>query len=260
VFDEGRAAASSTTFVNQAVGTLDLPQAVRWDLQVERRLGAWLVRARYEDRSGTHEPVVDPNASSIAPAPRSIPVFVTSRGTSRSRTLETTAGFRSASGNELYASYVRGWTEGDTNTVAATEGLFRAPFVQPNLRGPLAIDVPHRVLAWSIVQLPRRFTIAPFLEMRSGFPFTAIDDSWSIVGPAGAYRLPWMATLDLSVHRVVSLPRGLPDARVGLKLYNLASTGTEREVQRDITRADFASRYDPVPRDFSIVFQFLWGH
>ena len=73
------------------------------------------------------------------------------------------------------------------------------------------------------------------------------------------YRLPWTASLDLSATRIVGLPRHLPEARVGLKLYNLVSTHTEREVQRDIDRADFGTRYDPVPRDFSFVFEFLWG-
>ena len=102
--------------------------------------------------------------------------------------------------------------------------------------------------------------MAPFLEWRSGFPYTAIDDQWVMVGAPNAFRLPHMATLDLSVARVVGLPHHLPDARVGLKLYNIASTHTERDVQTDVSRPDFGTTYDPVPRDFSIVFELLWGH
>ena len=96
--------------------------------------------------------------------------------------------------------------------------------------------------------------------MRSGFPFTAIGDDWLNVGAPNAYRLPWFESLDLSVNKIVSLPRGLPAARVGIKLYNIASVNTERAVQRDIVRNDFGTTYDPIPRDFSFVFEFLWGH
>ena len=46
---------------------------------------------------------------------------------------------------------------------------------------------------------------------------------------------------------------------MGLKLYNIASAHTEREIQRDIAREDFGTTYDPIPRDFSMVFEFLWG-
>jgi hypothetical protein len=251
--------AQTATFVNVGSAALDLPRAFHWDLQLDRRLGRWLLRAKYDDRHSSREPLVDP--VTLAPVDQNAePVLLSTTGSSGSRSIETTAGFRASTGSELYVSYVRGWTSGDTNTLAATEGLFRMPFVQPNQRGPLPIDIPHRLLAWSIVHLPGRFTVAPFLEVRSGFPYTAIDDQWTIVGAANQYRLPWMASLDLSANRIVSLPFHLPDARVGLKLYNVASVHTEREVQRDIARPDFGALYDPVPRDFSIVFEFLWGH
>jgi hypothetical protein len=55
------------------------------------------------------------------------------------------------------------------------------------------------------------------------------------------------------------LPGRLPDARIGLKLYNLAAVHSTRDVQRDIQRADFGTTYNPTPRDFSFVFELLWG-
>jgi len=119
--------------------------------------------------------------------------------------------------------------------------------------------VPNRVLVWGVFHLPAQLTVAPFLETRNGFPYVAINDAWLIAGTPGAYRLPWMTTLDLSATRVIPLPHHLPDARIGLKLYNVLSAHTEREVQRDLDRPDFGTTYDPVPRDFSLVFEFLWG-
>jgi hypothetical protein len=258
LFDDIGRPLQTDSFVNATSGTLEMPRAFHWDVQVDRQIGRWMVRARYDERRTSREAIVNPADITAVPTLET-PLLLTSTGSSRSRSLETTAGFRAASGSELYVSYVRASARGDTNTLAATEGLFRTPFVQPNQYGPLPIDVPHRVLAWSIVHLPGRFTIAPFLEMRSGFPYTAVDDEWTIASAANQYRMPWMASLDLSATRVMSLPFHLPDARVGLKLYNVASVHTERAVQRDIDRPDFGARYDPIPRDFSIVFEFLWG-
>src|SRR5205823_13739850 len=89
--------------------------------------------------------------------------------------------------------------------------------------------------------------------------YSAIDDEWVNVGPRNGLRMPWYGSLELSITRVVDLPRQLPSARVGLKLYNLASTHTEREVQRDVAATDFGALYDPLPRDFSVVCVFLFG-
>ena len=241
---------------------LRTPQAARFDVALTQRLSVWLVRVRYEQREGRHETVVTPGL--IAPTQAAAqayvrPLTLDGSGASHARSLEATAGFRTRGGTEGYASYVRASTTGPQNAFDSIEGLMRAPFVQAEQTGPLPVDVPHRVLAWGVFHLPSNLTVAPFLDARSGFPFTAIDDAWGVAGRPGAYRLPWMASLDLSVTRITRLPLGLPDARVGLKLYNIVSTGTEREVQRDLARADFGTRYDPVPRDFSVVCEFLWG-
>ena len=253
-------AATTNTLLNETASYLDDMNALRWDVELNRRAGAWLFRFRYEQRRGRHELVVTPGAAADDPSATLSATTLSSTGTSQARSLETTAGYRGLGGAEWYVSYVRAATSGAQNSLDATEGVMRAPFVQAVGYGPLLADVPHRVLAWGVLHLPGRFTVAPFLEMRSGFPYTAIDDRWVMVGAPNAYRLPPAATLDLSATRVFGLPHHLPDARVGLKLYNIASAHTDREVQTDVARSDFGTRYDPLLRDFSIVFELLWGH
>jgi len=237
---------------------LQVPQAIRWDLEIARNSGPWTVRVRYQERHSTHDLIVQPSADGGADATGAASVLLSSSGSSQSRSLETTAGFRPA-GHEFYVSYVRAATLGDQNSLDATEGLLRPTFEQMNQRGPLPIDVPHRVLAWGLFHIPGQLTFAPFLDTRSGFPYVAIDDNWLVVAPPGAHRLPWMTSLDLSATRIVSVSHHLPDVRLGLKLYNVVRSNTERAVQRDIERPDFGTQYDPVPRDFSVVFEFLWG-
>jgi hypothetical protein len=270
VVEEFEPVHTTTEYTNVIDPRLRTPRAARWNVELNQQFArGWMMRTRYEERRGRDELVVEvpltgvqlASALSTRLEPMKQEAVLQSSGFSSARSAEVTVGYRNPqSRGELYVSYVRASTRGDQNSLDAIDGTFKAPFVQPNQIGALAVDVPHRVLAWGLVHLPSRITVAPFLEVRSGFPYTAIDEAWRNVGTPNAYRFPWFGSLDLSVNKIVSLPRRLPAARVGFKLYNVGSAHTEREVQRDLMRNDFGSTYDPIPRDFTIVFEFLWGH
>jgi len=94
---------------------------------------------------------------------------------------------------------------------------------------------------------------------RHGFPFSIVDENWRYAAPANSARLPWFGALDLYVNKVFTISSRLPDARLGVKLYNVASIHTDRDVQRDLARPDFGRTYNPIPRDFTVVFELLWG-
>jgi hypothetical protein len=186
---------------------------------------------------------------------------LSSAGRSTERGLETTVGYQRAdTGNEFYVSYVRSSARGDLNTFESLEGLSKDPFIQPNQFGSLPTEIPNRLIAWGLLRIPGGLTFAPFLTVRNGFPYSTIDGNWVYVGSRNGVRLPTFESLDISVTRVVDLPRQLPRARVGLKLYNLMAVNTERDIQRNVASPDFGARYDPVPRDFSVVCVFLLGH
>jgi hypothetical protein len=211
---------------------------------------------RYQERHGANELIVQPSPNDAGVQT----LALSSSGRSTQRALETTLGFhRSDLGDEFYVSYVRSSARGDVNTFDNVEGLTKDPFVQVNAIASLPSEVPNRLLAWGLLRLPGSVTFAPFVSVRSGFPYSAIDDDWVYVGNRDGLRLPWFGSLDISVTRVVDLPRQLPEARVGIKLYNIASAHSEREVQPDVASPEFGTRYDPVPRDFSVVCVFLLG-
>lgn len=217
---------------------------------------AWQVRVKYQERHGQHELVVDPVANSS----QSGSLVLGDGGESSARSLELTTAYRGPGrGNEVYLSYVESRTLGSSNTLSVVDGIFRNAFVQAGQVAPLPADVPHRFLAWGVFKLPARISVAPFLEVRSGFPFTPIDESWNYAAPVNSARLPWFAALDLYVNKEMSLSPRLPDVRFGLKLYNVASVHTERDVQADLARPDFGQTYNPIPRDFTFVFELLWG-
>jgi outer membrane receptor protein involved in Fe transport len=250
-YDATGAAVTPPEFMPNVVGgPLVTPRAMRWNLELDEHFGEFLLRTRYEERHGHDEFVVNavPGAA-----------VLTSRGTSSERSVEVTTGYQNHSGGSFYVSYVRAATQGNVNSLDAMEGIFRTLLVQPDQIGPLPADVPNRVLAWGVLHLFAGFNVAPYLEVRNGFAYQAINDDWLHVGAPGAFRLPWYGTLDLSINKIVDLPSRLPKARVGMKFYNLAEIHTEREVQQDILLPTFGTAYNPLPRDFAIVFEFLWG-
>jgi len=162
--------------------------------------------------------------------------------------------------DQINVSYIWSRARGDLNSLSNVYIPFAAPVIRPNEYGILSSDIPNRVVGWGIFALPWKLTFSPLVDVHSGFPYSPIDDDWVYVGARDGLRMPHFASLDISVTRVVDLPRQLPHARVGLKLYNVISANSEREIQRDVASPDFGVRYDPVPRDFSLVCVFLLGH
>jgi hypothetical protein len=185
-------------------GDLALPKAVLWNLEANRELGrGWRLRMNYQQRSGKDELVVNPLLQSDTVGQ----LVLSSTGDSRSRSLETTIGYADrAHGHQGYVSYVRSSAHGNLNDLNAIEGNFKEPYVQADEAGPLRFDAPHRLLAWGIVSLPWRTTLAPFIEWRSGFPYSAIDEDWNFVGDRNAQRYPRFFSADIVVNKRIDLP------------------------------------------------------
>jgi len=255
-FDEwGVATGPAVSYPNVESSDLDRPQARIWSGRVDRRLNnAWQLRVALQERRGTHNAIVTPsliNGQTVA--------LLSTTGESRTRSIETTVGYRPAGRpHQLYLSYVRSSSEGNTNDFGQVEGLFKDSRLAAAELAPLPSDVPRRLLAWGVFQLPFETTVAPFLDVRSGFPYSAIGDDWSYVERRFERRYPLFASLDLVVNKIVTLPGGMR-ARVGFKLYNIAGRKNGRDVQADVTSADFGDTYNPLGRQVRGVFELIWG-
>ena len=171
---------SSILFSNVRSGTWATPLASRWDLELDHRFSeAWQVRLKYQERRGRHELIVDPRIDSAETGS----LVLGDSGVSSAQSFELTAAYRAPGAKrEWYASYVRSKTLGSSNTLDIIDGAFREPYVQASEVAPLGADVPHRLLAWGVFHLPARISAAPFLEVRSGFPYTPVDETWAYAG------------------------------------------------------------------------------
>lgn len=255
-FDErGLTTDGPVTYRNIVSDELGMARARMWSARIDRRLNAsWQLRAAVQERRGTNEAIVAPRLVQGAMA-----ALLSTGGRSQTRSFEATLGYHPLGRpHQLYLSYVRSKSEGSTNDFGLVEGLFKDPRLEAPEMAALPSDVPHRVLAWGLFSLPAQVTVAPFLDVRSGFAYSALNDDWSYAGPRFTKRYPLFASLDVVVNKIVTLPGGMR-ARVGVKLYNVAGRRNGRDVQADISRADFGRTYNALGRQVRGVFEIIWG-
>ncbi len=69
------------------------------------------------------------------------------------------------------------------------------PLLGPQQSGPLAWDVPDRVISWGwlpllLPKLKKSWDFVYTLDWHTGFPFDAVNANQQVVGPAGSLRFP----------------------------------------------------------------------
>ena len=226
--------------------SLRTPEAVvgnvEWDQRFGRRV---LLKIGVLARRGTHEYILEPE-------PALGRLRLSSTGTSRYRELEMTTRYLGSERRDLTFSYV--WSHGtaDLNTYDQFFGTLRHPIVRPNASGLIPTDVPHRLLVRGTVGLPGQWDLSPVLELRSGFPWSPVDEYQDFVGARQSGRLPAVRTLDLSIVRPWRVWKYR--FRAGVKLYNVLGASAARDVQTNISSPDFGRAFNPVERSVSFVF------
>lgn len=231
-------------------GGLQTPLSDVWNVELDELLTPNLTfRVGYQERQGTRELVVDPTDDALS---------LSSRGRSRSQSLEVTVRRRLRRSGQLNGSYVRARTEGTLNDFVSLFGTTRDPIIQPDESSLQPFDVPNRLLAWGVLNFPRGFTIAPTAEYRSGFPYTVVDELQQVVGSRNrGGRFPALFTLDLSATKVVPLTKKYR-ARVGVHLFNLTNHFNPRDVQNNVASPTFGQFANSVNHSVRVKFVVLF--
>ena len=231
---------------NVIAGDLLTPEAlvgnVEWNQRFGRRM---LVKLEFLNRHGSHEFILspDPNAHTID---------LSSTGTSRYRELEATTRYLGGERRDLTVSYV--WAKGtaDLNNYDEFYGNLRNPIIRGNENSLIPTDVRHRLLVRGTFGLPGRLDFAPILELRSGFPWSAVNEFQDFVGTRNLTgRLPVVRTLDFTLARPWHFRKYR--FRAGLKLYNVFGASAYRDVQNNTTAPDYGTFYNPVERSIGFV-------
>jgi hypothetical protein len=229
------------------VGPLDTPESyvttVSWDQRFGRRV---FFKTVYLMRRGSHDAIVDPDGDRGT-------LTLDSRGTSKYWEWEATGRYLGSENRDLTVSYVRSRSTRDLNDYDAHFGNFKNPIIRRNEHGLSPTDVPHRLIVRGSQALFGRWVLAPVLEWRTGFPYSAVDEFQDFVGARNrAGRLPTVTTLDFSLVRPWRFKKYRFTA--GIKVYNALGNGAERDVQGNVTAPDFGRAYNPIQRSVGVTF------
>ena len=236
--------APPTQFYNQTAGQLKNPRSVRYNFQVDHGFTESLTaRVGFLQRFTTDDLLIQPAITST----NSGALLLSSTGKSRYTELQFILNYNKPKFLELTASYVFSRTRGDLNTADRFLGDYPSFVVRPNEYAPLPFDAPHRFLLSGIYYVPHDIQFAPLFEIRSGFPYSNVNERLDYVGAANrAGRFPLYMSLDLQVTKGFQIPFIFKDKRirVGVALFNLTNHFNPRDVQNNIASPNYGQFYN----------------
>lgn len=236
--------APPTRFFNQIAGDLKNPRSVRYNFQVDQGITENLVaRVGFLQRFATQDLLVQP----VITGANTGALQLSSTGKSRYTELQFILNYRKPKFLELTGSYVSSRSRGDLNSADRFTGDYPSFVVRPNEYAPLPFDAPHRFLLSGIYYAPRDIQIAPLFEIRSGFPYSNVNERLDYVGAANrAGRFPLYLSLDLQVTKGFQIPFIFKDKRirVGVALFNLTNHFNPRDVQNNIASPNYGKFYN----------------
>ena len=237
--------------------SLRTPRSVNWNIEVDREWFRNLfVRVGYQQRQARREFVLNP----IQYPSRDTILGLDNSGSSRYRSLEVTARYKFREYDEFVASYTRSNSQGDLNDFNSYFGNFENPIIQPNEHSRLNWDAPNRFIFWGDFHVKYGITLSPVFDMRTGFPYSFIDQDRNFIGPRNrAGRYPDFASLDFQVMKSVSLPGRFKKyrANLGFKVFNVTNHFNPRDFQNNIDSDGFGGFYNGVGRKYGTKISFV---
>jgi hypothetical protein len=237
------------TFVN-SLPSIRNPYSIAFNVEMDREVTKNLLfRVGYLQREGRDEYIVEPFAD-LGGVPT---LLLEARGRSRYREVQFLANYRFRENSFLNISYVHSQSAGDLNVFSDYFGNYENPIIRPNQRSRLRHDAPDRFLVWGEVELLYGVYWAPVLEIRSGFPFSAVDAERNFVGARNqAGRFPTFATLDSQFWRDFRVKAfgKVRTFRAGIRIYNLLDHFNPRDVQENLDAFNAGGFYNARGRLF----------
>ncbi len=220
-------------FGNVVDGPLRNLRSVRWSVQLDQGLSKDLtMRIGYLQRATSNELTILPqtNTSDMSR------LVLSSSGHSRYRELQLLSIYKNPKWGYWNASYTWSRAQGDLNTADNYLGDFPAFVVRPNQYGPLPFDAPQRFLLYGELKMPSEITISPSVEVRSGFPFSLVNEQLDFIGARNrAGRFPSFLSLDVQVTKSFRVPHfEKHKVRVGAAVFNITNHFNPRDVQNNV--------------------------
>jgi len=236
---------SSTEYSNVICDGLRNPRSEDWNLELDRQVTSdFLLRAAYQQRDSVHEYYLNPVSEGSTGS-----LLLSDDGSDLYKELQVTGRYRFHH-STLNASYVHSRAFGDLNDFNQFFGNEPQPVIEPNQRGKLTFDAPNRELAWGDIAAPWKLTVAPVLDVHTGFPYSPINQYREFVGPRNDLRFPRFVSTDLQVWREIRLPIKEEHARIGFGAFNVFNHPNYRDVQNDLDSYRYGDFFNGVGRIF----------
>jgi hypothetical protein len=236
---------SSTNYSNVISTGLRNPRSEVWNLEIDRQVTSdFLVRVAYQQRHTVHDFFLNPTTSGASGE-----LALSDRGNDTYKEFQVTARYR-IHRSSLNASYVHSRAYGDLNDFNQFFGNDPHAVIQPNQRGRLGFDAPNRFLAWGEIAAPWKLTVAPVVDVHTGFPYSTINQYRQFVGPRNQSQFPRFISTDLQVLREIRLPIKEKHARVGFGVFNIFNRPNYRDVQNDLDSYRSGEFFNGVGRTF----------
>lgn len=226
-----------------------VPQNFTWNLQLDKIVNSSLaVRANLINSHTENIYIVNPELDFGGHSA----IVLRSAGNANYRALELTARVQLPTRDMFYLSYVRSRSHADLNDFNSYFGDFGAPVIRQNQYSNSPFDVPNRFLAWGTVSLPRRITIAPIFEMRSGFSYSVRDAEQNFVGTRNSSqtRFPRFLALDVEFAKEFQVTKKYA-VRLSVSGFNLTDHFNPRDVRANIADPHFGEFFNSYRRYFT---------
>ncbi|MEP6850963.1 MAG: TonB-dependent receptor [Acidobacteriota bacterium] len=244
-----------TAFMPLVSDRLQTPRSVRWSLQVDQGITKDLtVRLGYLKRTARNDLVFEPRVDAAGNGT----IFLSSGGRSSYDEIQFVASYNKKTFGQWNASYVFSHSHGDLNTIDRIFSDTPDFVLRRNESGPLPFDARHRLLVYGQLNFAHDIRLAPLVEIRSGFPFSKFDERLNFVGGRDqAGRFPTYMSLDLQATKGIKIPFfDKKKARVGLAFFNLTNHFNPRDVQSNLTSANFGQFYNSLGLSVKAKFDF----
>jgi hypothetical protein len=184
--------------------------------------------------------------------------LLTGAGQSPYRQFEATARLRiKGQARELFISYVHSSARGDLNDFNNFLGSFPVPVIRPDVSARLASDLPNRFLAWGVVSLPHKFQVAPVVEYRTGFPYSALNATQDYAGTPNGRQYPPFFSLDSRISKDLQVSTKYA-VRLSLASFNLTNHFNPEAVHPNVSDPAFGYFFGHRGRRFTADFDVLF--
>jgi hypothetical protein len=228
---------SAVLYTPRLASDLSTARSRTWNVEFEDRVTpSMTVRAGWLQREGSKGLTVAPAVSATDSASGSL--WLSSTGESRYREASVSFLYAPRADRELDVSYVRSVTRANLNAYSVLYGVLTDPFVRADQYGPTGSDAPNRLVARAFVGFKNRFRVFGGLELRSGLPFTPVDDQQDYVGARNVgHYFPTVRRVDLACEARFSLLGWHP--WIGVRLYNAFNIFLPADVQANLASPGF---------------------